>query len=102
MTASRAHGSRVSRESRLLLLTVAVCAVVLLLLARLRFPHPPAAVDTSAPAPLERIAARASYDALAADIQRVETVVAPHLIVLRVAQQLPSAPHDLGDALAPP
>lgn len=96
------RGSRVSRESRLLLLTVGVCAVVLLLMARLRFPQRAPAVDSSAPAPLERLAARASYDALAADIQRVEPMIAPNLIVLRVAPQLSSAPRDMRDALAPP
>jgi hypothetical protein len=71
-------------------------------MARWRFPEAPPAVDTSAPAPLERLAARASYDALAADIQRVEPIIAPNLIVLRVAPPLPSAPHDIRDALAPP
>ena len=85
---------------RLLLLTVAVCAVVLLLLARLRFPAPPA-VDTTAP-PLERLAARASYDALAADIQRVEPMIAPNLIVLRVAPQFQGTPRNLRDVLALP
>lgn len=102
MTDSSPRRSRVSRESRLLLLTVGVCAVVLLLMARLRFPQPSPTVDASAPAPLERLAARASYDALAADIQRVEPMIAPNLIVLRVAPQLASAPHDLRDVLAPP
>lgn len=90
---------RVSRESRILLLTVVVCAAVLLLLARLRFPEVPPAVDTTAP-PLERLAARASYDALAADIQRVEPMVAPNVVVLRIARQLPSAPHDIRGLLA--
>lgn len=102
MADTNPHRSRASRESRLLLLTVAVCAVVLLLMARLRFPEAPPAVDASAPAPLERLAARASYDALAADIQRVEPIIAPNLIVLRVAPPLTSAPHDIRDALAPP
>jgi hypothetical protein len=101
MTDSTSRRSRVSRESRLLLLTVGVCAVVLLLMARVRFPQPSPAVDASAPAPLERLAARASYDALAGDIERVEPLIAPNLIVLRVAPQLPSAPHDLHDALVP-
>ncbi len=86
-----------SRESRLLLLTVAVCAVVLLLLARLRFPDVPP-IATAAP-PLERLAARASYDALAADIQRVESMIAPNLIVLRVAPPLESTPRRIRDAL---
>jgi len=101
MTNGPSRQARVSRESRLLLLTVAVCAAVLLLLARLRFPDAPLAVDTAAP-PLERLAARASYDALAADIQRVEPMIAPNLIALRVAPELPPAPLDLRDVLARP
>jgi hypothetical protein len=92
---------RLSRESRLLLLTVGVCAVALIVLARLRFPEPPPPVETAAP-PLERLAARASYDALAADIQRVEQAIAPNLVVLRVAQQLPAMPHVMADVLERP
>jgi len=92
--------ARVSRESRLLLITVAVCAVVLLALARLRFPAAPA-VHTTAP-PLERLAARASYDALAADIQRVEPMIAPNFLVLRLAPQLRPGPHAIRDVLARP
>jgi hypothetical protein len=89
--------SRWSRESRLLLLTVAVCAIVLLVLARLRFPEV-RPVDTAAP-PLERLAARASYDALAADIERVEPMISPSLIILRVAPRIQMMPHDVGSVL---
>jgi hypothetical protein len=101
MTNGGPREARVSRESRLLLLTIVVCAVVLLLLARLRFPEPPPAVDTSAP-PLERLAARASYEALAADIESVETMIADNLVVLRVAPQLESTPRDIGGVLVRP
>jgi hypothetical protein len=103
MSESSSGRWRVSRESRLLLLTVAVCIVALVLLARLRFPASPPVVESpaAAPAPLERLAARASYDALAADIERVEPIIAPSLIVLRVAAPLPSAPRDVHDALVP-
>jgi hypothetical protein len=90
----------VSRESRLLLLTVAVCVMVLLLLARLRFPDP-ALVETVAQ-PLERLAARASYDALAADIERVEAMIAPNLVVLRTALRLERMPRRTRDLLDPP
>jgi hypothetical protein len=95
------RGSRVSRESRLLLLTVAVCAMVLLLLARLRFPNASPVVEAPAPAPLERLAARASYDALASDIEKVEPRIAPNLIVLRVTPKAPADPRGIRDALAP-
>src|SRR5688572_17822581 len=87
---------RLSRESRLLFLTIAVAALVLLALARLRFPERPIA-DTIAP--LERLAARASYDALAADIQRVEATIAPNLVVLRVAMRSDTEPRQLRDVL---
>ncbi|MGE3509964.1 MAG: PDZ domain-containing protein [Vicinamibacterales bacterium] len=90
---------RWSRESRLLVLTVAVCAVALLFLARLRFPEPPPVVNAATP-PLERLAARASYDALAADIERVESLIASHLIVVRVAPPVPVEPRRLDEALA--
>ena len=90
-----------SRESRLLLLTVAVCVAVLLVLARVRFPEAPLAVDTAA-LPLERLAGRASYDALAADVQRVEPMIGPSLVVLRVAPRVPAGPLDIRDVLARP
>jgi hypothetical protein len=90
----------VSRESRILLLTIVVCIVVLLALARLRFPDPPI-VETAAQ-PLERLAARASYDALAADIERVETMISPNLVVLRTARPVDTAPRRIHDVLASP
>ena len=71
---------------------------MLLLLARLRFPDAPP-VDVSAP-PLERLAARASYDALAADVQRAEPTIGRSLVTLRVAQQDRTGPYDVWDALA--
>lgn len=101
MTNGPSRQARVSRESRLLLLTVAVCVAVLLLLARMRFPEAPLAVDTAA-LPLERLAGRASYDALAADVQRVEPMIGPNLLVLRVAPRVPAGPLDIRDVLARP
>lgn len=72
-----------SRESRLLLVTIAVSAAVLLLLAQLRFPEAPPALPSTAP--LERLAARASFEELATRVAELETVIAPNLIVLRLA-----------------
>jgi hypothetical protein len=94
----RSSAGRWSRESRLLLLTVAVCAAVLLLLARLRFPDAPP-VEVSAP-PLERLAARASYDALAADVQRAERTIVGSVVMLRVAPRMRASPYNVWDALA--
>jgi PDZ domain-containing protein len=100
MSDPSSRGARMSRESRLLLVTVVVCAVVLLLMARLRFPQPASVPEPAeVPAPLERLAARASYDALAADVQRVEPMIAPNLIVLRIIARPLSRPQHLRDAL---
>lgn len=66
---------------RLLLVTISIAAGVLLLLARLRFPDPPEPVETSTQ-PLERLAARASFEELAARVARLEATIAPNVIVL--------------------
>jgi len=75
-----------SRETRLLLLTIAVSAGVLLLLARFRFPdRERTAASAAVPAPaLERLAARATYDELAAIVLEVQRRVADSVVVLRV------------------
>ncbi len=88
---------RVSRESRLLLLTILVSTLVLLALARLRFPETPI-VDAVAP-PLERLAQRASYDALVAAIERVETSITPSLVVLRITSESDAGPRATHDVL---
>ena len=87
-----------SRESRLLLLTVALCAAVLLILARLRFPAAQR-VEVTTP-PLERLAARASYDALAADIERAAPAITANLIVLRVVPRASTEPRRIQDELS--
>ena len=92
--------ARASPETRLLMLTIGVCVIVLLLLSRLRFPEPPPVVATAVP-PLERLAARASYDALAADIERVEAMISPSLVMLRTAQRNGSTPTRVRDVLTP-
>ena len=76
---------RGSRETRLLLVTIAVSVGVLLLLARFRFPDE-AATQTvpSAPAPLERLAARAAYDDLASVMADLERRIVPRLATVRV------------------
>lgn len=89
----------ISRESRLLLVTIVVCVLVLLLLARVRFPEP--AIAETVSQPLERLAARASYDALAADIERVEAMIAPNLVVLRTALRMDVMPRRTQDVLNP-
>ncbi len=73
-----------TRETRLLLVTIAVSVGVLLLLARYRFPDD-SAIRTveSAPAPLERLAARAAYDELASIMADLERRIAPRVAIIR-------------------
>jgi membrane-associated protease RseP (regulator of RpoE activity) len=75
---------RGGRETRLLLVTIAISVGVLLLLARFRFPEDPATRPIeSAPAPLERLAARAAYDELASIMADLERRIAPRITVVR-------------------
>jgi serine protease Do len=81
--------SHQGREMRLLLLTVAVAVAMLLLLARFRFPDE---TRPEAPAaPLQRLAARATYDELATIIAQLEGRIAPLLVVLQVDARTPPA-----------
>lgn len=76
---------RGSRETRLLLVTIAVSVGVLLLLARFRFPDERAGDTTQpSPAPLERLAARVAYDELASIMADLERRVAPRLTLVRM------------------
>lgn len=79
MTEPRTGDGR--RETRLLLATIAVSVGMLLLLARFRFPEE-AARQTVEPAaaPLERLAARATFDELAAIMADLERRIFPTLL----------------------
>jgi S1-C subfamily serine protease len=73
------------RETRLLLGTIAVSVVVLLVLAQFRFPDEVARETAQpAPAPLERLAAQATYDELATTMADLERRLGPRLVVVRV------------------
>lgn len=85
-----------SRETRLLLLTIVVSAGVLLVLARFRFPNEAPAAP---PQPLERLAARATFDELAGIVERLDRTIAPSLVVLRVAAPESLAPRTLSTLL---
>jgi S1-C subfamily serine protease len=87
-------GGRVSRETRLLIATVTVSVLVLLLLSRFRFDEP-SSIPAAAPAPLQRLAARATYDELAAIVAGIERNVSPSLVVLRLSPQADTTPRDL-------
>jgi hypothetical protein len=83
----------VSRETRLLLLTVAVSLGALAVLAQFRFPAEERI--EAPPQPLERLAARATYDELAAIIGRLEQRIAPSLVILRVNYVAAARPRTL-------
>lgn len=93
-----------SRDTRLLLVTIAVSAIVLVVLSRFRFPEQ-AGRDAAAPpvaaAPLERIAARATYDELGGVMARVDRAVAPFIDVVRAG--VPDVPpaRTAGDLIDP-
>ena len=71
------------RETRLLLATIAVSVGMLLLLARFRFPEEAARQTVEpAPAPLERLAARATFDELAGIMADLERRVLPAMVTL--------------------
>jgi hypothetical protein len=69
------------REMRLLLATIAVSVGMLLVLARFRFPEEVARPSTDpVPAPLERLAARATFDELAAIMADLERRILPAVV----------------------
>ncbi len=80
--------SRPSRETRLLLIVITLSAAVLLALSQFRFPDAPrdAATAGATPLPLERLAARATYDELATIIAELGRRVTPGVMVIRVEQ----------------
>ena len=77
---------RPGRETRLLLVTIAISVAVLLLLARFRFPAEAADRPVeSAPAPLERLAAEATYEELASIMADLERRIAPRVTIARTS-----------------
>lgn len=79
--------SGISRETRMLLIVITLSVVVLVVLSRFRFPDnggPAAANAGATPLPLERLAARATYDELASIIAELGRRISPQVTVLRV------------------
>ena len=76
--------SRLSRETRLLLIVIVLSAAVLFALSQMRFPEIGSPEAAASPAPLERLAARATYDELAAIIASLSQRVGPYIDVLRI------------------
>jgi S1-C subfamily serine protease len=73
-----------SREARLLLVTIVVSVALLFLLARYRFPAQSRGAAPVHVAPLERLAARATFDELASIIGGLEPVITRAVVVMRV------------------
>jgi hypothetical protein len=75
---------RPGRETRLLVLVIVVSLAVLLLLARFRFPPVGLTAGPPTPGPLDKLAARATYDDLAAAIAAVVQRVEPSIVIVQV------------------
>lgn len=70
---------RVSRETRLLLVTALVAVIALWVLARVRFPDQPAAPNPVQPL-LTQLASRPRFDDLAAEISQLQPRIEPLLV----------------------
>lgn len=80
---SRGPGSRVSRETRLLLLTLLLSVVALLVLARVRFPGRPS-TPTLVPPLLTQLAPPTPFEDLSNAVSTLEAQVAPSLQLLTI------------------
>ena len=76
--------TRVSRDTRLLILVIAVAVVVLFVLAQFRFPQADVSLSTVMPAGLDRLAAQSDYADLASAVETTLQGVEPSLVVLNV------------------
>lgn len=75
---------RPARETRLLVLVIVVSVAVLFLLARFQFPATGLVAGPPSPGPLDRLAARATYDDLAAAIAAVVQRLESSVVVVQV------------------
>jgi hypothetical protein len=92
MSAVTGNEERSGRETRLLMLVVAVSLAVLLLLARFRFPAADLATVTPSAAPLASLAARASFDEMTDIIRGALTRVSSVVAVIPMTAIPPPAP----------
>lgn len=86
------------RETRLLLLVIAVAVAMLLVLAQFQYPSPDRAVASPLAGPIERLAARATFEELALIMADLSSRVQPAMTVLTV-ERIPPPPPRRG---APP
>jgi hypothetical protein len=82
---------RSGRDSRLLALVILIAVVVLVVLARFRFPQRESGPAAVTPGPLERLAARATYDDLAAAVHTALQRVEPALVTVSIEPDSASA-----------
>lgn len=75
--------TRVGRDTRLLVLVIAVAVVVLFVLAQFRFPEE-VRLSTVTPASLDRLAAQSNYDDLAFAVQTTLKGIEPSLLVFNL------------------
>ena len=83
---------RSGRDSRLLALVILIAVAVLVVLARFRFPQTDTGPAAVTPGPLERLAARATYDDLAAAVHTALQRVEPALITRESSSPIRRAP----------
>ena len=76
--------TRFGRDTRLLVLVIAVAVVVLFVLAQFRFPEAEVSLSTVSPAGLDRLAAQSNYGDLASAVQTTLKGVEPSLLVFNL------------------
>ena len=80
------------RETRLLLLVIVVAVAVLLVLAQFQYPAPDRAVASPLAGPIERLAARATFEELALIMGDLATQVQPAMTVVTLERIPPAVP----------
>lgn len=88
------------RETRLLLLVIAVAVGMLLVLAQFQYPAPDRAAASPLAGPIERLAARATFEELALIMADLSSRVEPAMTVLTL-ERIPPPPPRRGAAPAP-
>jgi len=92
---------RSGRDTRLLALVILIAIVVLVVLARFRFPQTESgATAVTPPGPLERLAARATYEDLAAAVRTALQRVEPALVAVNIEPDTAPNPKTRGEAAA--
>ena len=98
---SDAQTSGSGRETRLLLLVIVVAVTMLLILAQFRYPAPDPAVAAPVAGPIERLAARATFEELALIMADVAARVQPALTILQIERVPPPVVRPRRDASPP-